>query len=155
MLLDFSSISRQSLFGRLARRSLGLIPRGTTLRVIQGPLKGMRWIAGFSTHGCWTGSYELRKQKEFQRRVREGFIVCDIGANVGFYTLLGAVLTGERGHIYSFEPRPRNVEILVRHLSMNQIENATVFSAALSDSRSMHLSPSDGIPVRAALPEVD
>lgn len=87
--------------------------------------------------------------------MREGFIVCDIGANVGFYTLLGAVLTGERGHIYSFEPRPRNVEILVRHLSMNQIENATVFSAALSDSRSMHLSPSDGIPVRAALPEVD
>lgn len=103
------------------------------MRILSGPLRGWKWIVGSSTHGCWLGTYERETQRMFERHVREGDVVYDIGANVGFFTLLAAKLVGGRGAVYSFEPLPRNLEYLRKHISLNDA-SAHVLDVALSSS---------------------
>jgi len=103
------------------------------VRVVQGPLRGKRWIAGSSNHGCWLGSYECDKQKDLAAAVRPGMVCYDVGANVGFYTLLFSELTGIRGTVAAFEPLPRNCRLLRRHLSLNGCANVVVHELALGD----------------------
>ena len=130
-MLNLSAISRQSVAGALLRMPFRLIPKQAVMRVLQGPAKGKRWIAGASTHGCWLGSYEGEKQRVFQDLVKPGSVVYDVGANVGFYTLLGSVLSGEGGRVYAFEPVPRNLGYLERHVRMNGLSNVRVFDVAM------------------------
>ncbi|MBL0869952.1 MAG: FkbM family methyltransferase [Phycisphaerales bacterium] len=133
MTINLTGISRQSLIGRILRLPLRLIPRHMRVRILQGPMRGMRWIAGASVHGCWLGSFEFDKQVLFQQYVRPGASVLDIGANVGFYTLLSAKLTGPSGAVVAFEPLPRNLEYLRAHVKLNSINHARILDAAVSD----------------------
>jgi FkbM family methyltransferase len=133
MAVNFSNLSRGGMVGRLARLPLRLIPKGATLPVMQGPLKGARWIAGSHVHGCWLGSYEMEKQLAFGRDVKPADVVYDIGANVGFYTLLASRLVGTAGHVYAFEPLPRNLALLRKHVAINNLSNVTVLPQAVSD----------------------
>lgn len=120
-----------------------MIPGGTIIPIVQGPLRGKKWIVGSSHHGCWLGSYEYEKQKAFQKALAAGHVVFDIGANVGFYTLLASVLVQGEGHVYSFEPFPRNVDYLRKHIEINGIANCTVIEAAVgSEDGKNHFNPS-------------
>lgn len=120
--------------GKLLRQPLKLIPARTHLRILQGRLRGKHWIAGSSTHGCWLGNYENDKQSLFESTMMPGDIVFDIGANVGFYTLLASELVGPGGHVYSFEPVPRNINFLKEHLRLNKVTNATIIERAVSET---------------------
>ncbi|MGD0806850.1 MAG: FkbM family methyltransferase [Anaerolineales bacterium] len=131
--MNWTSISNTSLIGRLLRLPLRLIPRQTVVPILQGPLRGKKWIVGSGNHGYWLGSYELGKRALFVKTIPPGGVVYDLGANVGYYTLLSAVLAGPRGRVFAFEPLPRNLEFLRRHLSLNRIDNATVIEAAVTD----------------------
>ncbi len=137
--MNLSNISNETAFGKVLRLPLKLIPRTAVLTIRNGPLKGKKWIAGSHTHGCWLGSYEQEKQRLFAQTVTEGSVVFDIGANVGFYTLLASVLAGPKGHVYAFEPLPRNLEYLKEHLRLNQIENVTMIEAAVADRNGVTL----------------
>jgi FkbM family methyltransferase len=132
--MNFSGISKDTLLGRLMRSPLRLIPAAAVVPILQGPLRGKKWIAGSSTNGCWVGSFEYEKQQAFRRAVAPGDVVYDLGANVGFYSLLASVLVGPRGHVYSFEPLPANLAMLRRHMEMNGVRNCTVFEAAVAAS---------------------
>lgn len=132
MALDLSSIPRSSLLGRLLRAPLAAIPDGMTVRVLQGPLRGARWITGSGTHGCWLGSYEIGKQRAFAACLAPGAVVFDIGANVGFYTLLASRLVAQGGQVVAFEPLPRNAGLLRAHVEMNACENVVIFEAAVA-----------------------
>lgn len=131
--MNFSAISNGSVFGRALRLPLRLIPETAVLPVLQGPLRGKKWIAGSSSHGCWLGSYEYQKQRRFQSSVRPGDVVFDVGANVGFYSLLASVLVGSQGKVYAFEPLPQNLRFLIRHLELNRVGNVSAFETAISD----------------------
>ena len=132
-MLDVSGISNRSLLGRALRLPLQLIPDSMEMRILQGPLKGKRWVAGSSNHGCWLGSYEFEKQKEIAATVRPGMVCFDIGANVGFYSLLMSKIAGPRGIVVAFEPVPRNCGFLRRHLLINACTNVVVQDLALAD----------------------
>jgi FkbM family methyltransferase len=158
--LNLSGISNENLLGKLVRQPLRLIPDQARMPILQGKLRGKRWIAGAHTHGCWLGTYEIEKQKLFTQTVESGATVYDIGANVGFYTLLSSVIVGLQGHVYAFEPLPRNVCFLREHIRLNGIANATVVEAAVSDrsgetdfddstgSATGHIKPSGGLRVK-------
>jgi len=115
------------------RYPLKLIPRQMEIPILQGRLRGKKWIAGSSTHGCWLGSYEYEQRLLFERLVTEGSVVFDVGAHVGFYTLLAATLVGPRGRVYAFEPLSTNIHYLKAHLRLNRISNVTVIEKAVSD----------------------
>jgi FkbM family methyltransferase len=129
--LDLSAINRHSLPGRVLRAPLRLIPGDLVVPVVQGPLRGAWWVVGSSTHGCWLGCYEAESQAACVRRVAPGMVAFDLGANVGFYTLLLSRLVGPRGRVYAFEPSPQALGYLRRHVSMNAPGNVVVCEAAV------------------------
>jgi|GEM_PF-301525 len=116
--------------GRLVRLPLRLVPRKARMRILSGELRGWRWIAGAATHGCWLGTYEKRTQALFRWFIQPGDVVLDIGANTGFYTLLASKLTGSSGHVYAFEPMPRNIDYLKCHVKLNAVRNVTILPLA-------------------------
>jgi FkbM family methyltransferase len=63
----------------------------------------------------------------------------DIGANVGYYTLLSSSLVGESGKVVAFEPWARNIQYLYRHIELNRLANVAVLPAACSDSTGIAL----------------
>ena len=97
--MNFSGISNKKLLGKLLRFPFRFIPTDMRMPILQGRLKGKKWIVGSSNHGCWLGSYEYEKRLVFEKTVTKGSIVFDIGAHVGFYTLLASVLVGPGGRV--------------------------------------------------------
>lgn len=102
-----------------------------------GPLRGHKWIVGSSTHGCWIGTFERHKQEVFAATILQGDVVYDLGAHVGLYSLLAASRGGFAGHVYAFEPVPRNLAYLYRHLSLNGVTNCSVIDAAVTSTSGM------------------
>jgi FkbM family methyltransferase len=79
------------------------------------------------------GSLE-RCEREFVRQALEpGDIFFDIGANLGLFTITAARRVGPAGHVYAFEPSPREVAFLQRNLELNHLRNVTIVNQALSD----------------------
>ena len=91
-------------------------------------MRGMKWISGSSTHGCWLGSYEYEKQRLFAAAINPQSTVWDIGANVGLYTLLAS---RKAARVTAVEPLPDNVRYLERHLQLNKISNVEIVAAAV------------------------
>jgi FkbM family methyltransferase len=116
----------------LAHYTLKLVPPTMSVRVLMGNLRGKRWIVGSAIHRCWLGFYEYEKQKLISREVRPGSVFWDVGANVGFYSLLASKLVGS-GKVFAFEPVPRNLAYLREHLALNSIANVEVLTVAVSD----------------------
>lgn len=132
LIVNFSRLS--GALGRAARLPLRWIPSSTAVPILQGPLRGAKWIVGSATHGCWLGSYELDKQLLVGNLIHRGDVVYDIGANVGYYTLLFSRLVGSEGSVVAFEPLPENLSYLHEHLSRNGVTNTRVVGAAVSDT---------------------
>ena len=130
--MNFSGVP-DNFLGRSLRIILKIIPPNAQVRILQGKLKGKKWIAGSSVNGCWLGSYEYEKQILFEQTIQRGKVVFDLGANVGFYTLLSSLLVGDAGKVIAFEPLPRNYKLLRKHLSINRINNVEVIEAAVSE----------------------
>lgn len=131
--MNFSAIPRAQLTGKLLRLPLSLLPGDMVVPVMQGPIRGKKWIVGSGNHGCWLGSYEALKVKAFADALRGKRVVYDLGANVGYYSLIASALVGRMGHVIAFEPDVRNISLFRRHLSMNEINNVQIVESAVSD----------------------
>ena len=82
-----------------------------------------------------TGQYEPYESKLLIKNIKEGDIVIDVGANIGYYTLLFAKKVGENGKVYAFEPDPVSFAILEKNIKDNKFRNVEAFNIALSDKR--------------------
>lgn len=111
------------------------------LRVKNGPARGLvlelnpRW-----EHTAWEGIYEQSVQQLFVKFLKNGAIVYDVGANYGFYSLLGARAGAE---VFAFEPHKENAEALARHADMNGLASHVhiVSSAVYSYTGDIALEP--------------
>ncbi|MGO9059420.1 MAG: FkbM family methyltransferase [Candidatus Binataceae bacterium] len=131
--INWSGLDRCSMLGRLLRLPLRAIPAGAVMTIRRGPALGMKWIAGSANHGCWLGTYELRKQRALERLVKPGTRVYDVGAQAGYYTLVLSGLVGSRGMVYAFEPCPYETRFLLDHVRLNNLRNVRVVQSAMSD----------------------
>lgn len=133
MFYNLTKLNYKSTAGYLIRLPLRLIPSNSIVRIMSGTLKGMKWVKGSGTNGCWLGTYEAVKQNKFVEMITPGSIIFDIGANVGIYTLVASVLTGKDGRVYAFEPLEENLLYLRKHISINNINNVEVLPFAVSN----------------------
>lgn len=67
------------------------------------------------------GLWEAHVTDWFQRSVQPGQVFVDVGANVGYFTLLGASLVGPQGRCVAVEAHPRLAELLQRNVVMNGV----------------------------------
>lgn len=116
---------------KLARLSLALVPDRMVAPILSGPARGMRWIVGAGVKSYWTGTYESECAVAFARLLAPDDVVFDIGANVGYYTLLAA-RRAYNGTVVAFEPCPRNRAYLERHIELNDLE-VNIRSEAVAD----------------------
>jgi FkbM family methyltransferase len=123
-----------TLAGWLLRQPLRLVPAMTPLPILSGPLAGKRWLSTSATHGCWLGTYERELQQHLIRTLKPGDCFFDVGANVGFFSLLASVLVGPAGRVVAFEPLPRNTELLRANLGLNAVTNVAVVEAAVAET---------------------
>jgi FkbM family methyltransferase len=101
-----------------------------------------------SGYGVWsTGTgYEHREAAYFCSLLQPGMTFLDVGANVGYYSLLAAPLVGASGGIHAFEPVSTMHEMLRSNFERNQIRQAVANRLIVSDSsgpKTINLSPED------------
>lgn len=56
-------------------------------------------------------------------RLKPGAVFVDVGANIGYFTILAASLVGERGRAYAFEPDPANISLLTKSARHNALQS--------------------------------
>jgi len=98
-----------------------------------GPAAGLRLRADVPVAGYRLGTTEPDFQQAFVERVRPGDVVYDLGANVGFYTVLAARLVGPEGRVVAFEPFPGSAETVRHNARANGFETVTVVEAAIGE----------------------
>jgi FkbM family methyltransferase len=92
------------------------------------------------------GEYEPAVTKFLQSVARPGWTVVDVGANVGYFSVLCADLGGPGSHVVAFEPEPRLNAMLERTASVNPQADILVQIAACGSTpglATLHLSPDD------------
>ena len=82
----------------------------------------------------WQGQYEPEESRYFRLHIRSGDVCFDVGANVGYYTLLMATVA-VGGVVHAFEPQPLTASLLKTNLLLNNIQNAVVSEAAVGDAQ--------------------
>jgi FkbM family methyltransferase len=79
------------------------------------------------------GKMEPEQTRLVAAALSAGDVFFDIGANVGYYSILASRIVGDKGFVASFEPLPRNLVFLTRHRQLNHARNIEIYPAAISD----------------------
>ncbi len=74
--------------------------------------------------------YEPYETQLILRQVKTGDVIVDVGANIGYYTVLLADKVGKNGKVYAFEPDKTNFEILKKNIKENNLKNIVAVNAA-------------------------
>jgi FkbM family methyltransferase len=83
------------------------------------------------------GDYEPYVTALFRKILRPGMAVLDLGANIGFLSLLAASLVGPEGHVFAVEPNPRNTRLLEASRRENGFGNITILQVAASSAHGL------------------
>jgi FkbM family methyltransferase len=85
-------------------------------------------------HVLFFGTYEPEVRRVFRTVLPLGGVALDVGANVGWHTLLMASLVGARGRVLAIEPNPAMRHRLHDHLSLNRLKQVEVISDIAADT---------------------
>ena len=70
-----------------------------------------------------------------KNEIKPGDIVIDVGANIGYYTLIFAQLVGNTGKVIAFEPETKNFEILKKNIAINNLSNVILEKKIVSNAK--------------------
>jgi len=89
----------------------------------------------FSRQAKYMGKYAAEKLETtiFETHLKSDMTVVDLGANLGFYSLLVASIVGPKGKVFAFDPSPTNIELIKLSVKENNFSNVVVVEAAVSD----------------------
>jgi FkbM family methyltransferase len=79
----------------------------------------------------WAGQHDVPVQDVLMRVLKPGTVFWDIGAHVGFFTILASRVVGSIGRVHAFEPMPLNLKRLGKAAELNRTDNVTVHGIAV------------------------
>lgn len=88
--------------------------------------------------------HELNEVALIKRILKEGDMALDIGAHIGYFTLIMARYIGETGKVFAFEPSPTNFKLLKKNIKLNGYKNVALIPMAISNKKekvTLYLSP--------------
>lgn len=78
-------------------------------------------------------AWEPHVTAEIESALKPGAWFLDVGANIGYFTLLGAARVGPAGRVFAFEPNPGNVRQLRYNVRSNGFTNVEIHPLAVAD----------------------
>jgi FkbM family methyltransferase len=121
----------------LVRRTLNLAAPSelAQVKIAAGDLAGFMFELDLLTEkDYWLGTYEVELQRAVRDLLSSGMCIYDVGANIGYVTLLLAKAAGESGRVVAFEALPVNVARLEKHVALNHLAGrVTVVPGAVVD----------------------
>ena len=106
---------------------------GSEHRIARGPIAGMRWYC-HRHHQFWMplGVYEAETAQWISDALQPGMCFFDVGANAGYFTLLGSRCVTTTGRVEAFEPVPDNIDVVQRQIALNDLNNVHLRNVALA-----------------------
>lgn len=104
------------------------------LTLNQGVGAGLKFNPDGSNRDYAIGTYELPIQTALTKYLKPNSVFYDIGANIGFFTVIAARLVGQSGQVYAFEPVPENADRIRHNTEINHFSQVTVFQKAVGAS---------------------
>jgi FkbM family methyltransferase len=143
---------RVPFLARFIRRGLnraaphGLVP----VKVASGGLKGFQLLLDLqSEKDYWLGTYEADLQAAVREFTRPGMVAYDVGANIGYISLLLADAVGPEGQVFAFEALPENQKRMESNIELNGLRGRiAIIPAAVADrsgERRFLVGPSRGM----------
>jgi FkbM family methyltransferase len=80
------------------------------------------------------GDYEKETVSFIAKYLNCGDTVVDVGANIGFFTLIFSKLVRENGEVHSFEPSQREFLLLCENININKCKNVFLNQIALGNN---------------------
>jgi len=78
---------------------------------------------GISQELFFYGVHESESTKQYKKTLQSGMTVFELGANIGYYALIGAKIVGPNGRIIAFEPSPVNMRAFKTNVTLNNLED--------------------------------
>ena len=119
----------------LASTRVGRCLRGERIGVMSaGVGVGLRFMCGPSNPEYLSGVNEIPIQQVVAKHLPPGAVMYDVGANVGFFSVIAARLVGTSGTVYAFEPGSANASYIRRNARLNGFSNIQVVESAVSSA---------------------
>lgn len=80
------------------------------------------------------GAFEKTEINIFRQTIRSHMNIVDMGANIGYYTVIAAKRVGSKGKVFAYEPEETNVSFLRKNIKHNLLTNIIVEQRALSNT---------------------
>ncbi len=104
---------------------------GRVVHIKSGPLVGVRLVVSdHVSHAHVAGTYELESQSAIDRLIFPGCVCYDLGASIGYLTLL---MARKAKHVFAFEPAPHAASELRKHADANGFGNISIVMNPVSD----------------------
>jgi FkbM family methyltransferase len=110
-------------------------PTGLTqVKIAAGDLAGSTILLDMQVDkDYWLGTYEPELQAAVRELIQPSAVIYDVGANIGYVSLLLAKAAGEKGRVYAFEALPENVESWRKNVALNGMEERlSIFAGAVT-----------------------
>jgi FkbM family methyltransferase len=127
---EYSGIHRVKSIPDPADSEQAQLPPAQEIRTDAGPLLLPAHDQVMRPLIARTGDWEVNEAMLFRAHINPGANIVDVGAHVGYYTLIAARTTGPNGNVIAVEPDPVNSALLRENVRRNQLPNVTVVEAA-------------------------
>jgi len=106
--------------------------------IYAGELKGYKFLIDTNNY-YFDSSYEKDSFGYILEEIKQKptAVIYDMGANLGYFSLLCSASSGSKTTIYAFEPIPANMNLLCRHILMNKVLNVIPVNLAVSDQQGL------------------
>jgi FkbM family methyltransferase len=127
-----SAIIRRLPAGRY--HAIGRMPRVAPFSAALGPLRFACDLGDdIAREVCFTGMYAPQETRMVRRWLRPGHTFVDVGANWGYFALIGAERVGPAGRVLALEPDARMYDLLRANLERNRLHWALPLPAAAAE----------------------
>lgn len=135
--LKFRRMLFQNDFFRPIRRKISQLIFSNEIALVnlESPLENHQMHINFKMQKAYLyGTYEPELCEIFDEKIKQDFVCLDVGANIGYTSLLMAKLAGDGGKIIAFEPLPENYNVLKKNVALNTYQNIICENLALSNN---------------------
>jgi len=139
---SFRGLFRSSGLAKPARKLLGPMAgrlvfnssvNATRPLLVQGHQMFLAPEGSYASPDMVVDRYERATTDLFKNLLEPGMVFVDVGANIGYFSLLAAKLVGQEGKVYAFEPEPGNHGLLRKNIEINSYSNIQAIQKAISD----------------------